>query len=129
MRILIAEDNLTSRIVLAGVLKKSGHEVVEVLTGAAAWEALQQPDAPAGHPGLDDAGNGRAGGGAPGPRPATDCQPYFIMLSVKSEKTDIIAGLEAGPTTTWPSPSTPASCWPASRSAVAWSSSKTRWRA
>jgi CheY-like chemotaxis protein len=46
MRILIAEDDFTSRTVLAGVLEKSGHEVVETVNGAAAWDALQQPDAP-----------------------------------------------------------------------------------
>jgi len=31
MRILIAEDDLTSRMVLSGVLKKNGHEVVETV--------------------------------------------------------------------------------------------------
>jgi CheY-like chemotaxis protein len=35
MRILIAEDDVTSRTVLAGVLKKGGHEVVEAVDGAA----------------------------------------------------------------------------------------------
>ena len=46
MRILIAEDDFTSRTVLSSVLKKSGHEVVETVNGAAAWGVLQQPDAP-----------------------------------------------------------------------------------
>jgi PAS domain S-box-containing protein len=97
MRILIAEDNLTSRVALAGILKKSGHEVVETLSGAAAWEALQQPDAPAlaildwmmpEMDGLEVVSRVRA--------VPTDCPTYFILLSVKSEKADIIAGLEAG---------------------------------
>jgi DNA-binding NarL/FixJ family response regulator len=47
VRILIAEDDFTSRSMLAAVLKKSGHEVVETVNGAGAWDALQQPDAPA----------------------------------------------------------------------------------
>lgn len=46
MRILIAEDDFTSLAILSGVLKKSGHEVVETINGAQAWQALQQPDAP-----------------------------------------------------------------------------------
>jgi CheY-like chemotaxis protein len=46
MRILIAEDDFTSRTVLAAVLKKAGHEVTATVNGAEAWQALQQPDAP-----------------------------------------------------------------------------------
>jgi len=44
MRILIAEDDFTSRIVLTEVLKKHGHDVVVAVNGAEAWLALQQPD-------------------------------------------------------------------------------------
>ena len=36
MRILIAEDDFTSRAALAGVLKKEGHEVVATVNGAEA---------------------------------------------------------------------------------------------
>jgi CheY-like chemotaxis protein len=43
---LIAEDDFTSRIMLAEVLKKSGHEVVETTNGLEAWEAMQQPNPP-----------------------------------------------------------------------------------
>jgi len=46
MRILIAEDDFTSRGMLAAALKKAGHEPVETVNGLEAWEALQQPDAP-----------------------------------------------------------------------------------
>jgi len=46
MRILIAEDETTFRALLAAVLKKNGHEVVETENGAEAWEQLQHPDAP-----------------------------------------------------------------------------------
>ncbi len=98
MKILIAEDDLTSRTILAGVLKKRGHEVVATVNGAEAWEALQQPDAPRlvildwMMPLMD------------GPEvvrrvralPSTDRTPYLIMLTSKSEKADIITGLEAG---------------------------------
>ncbi len=46
MRILIAEDNLTSRILLKALLEKDGHEVTVTVNGAEAWQALQRPDAP-----------------------------------------------------------------------------------
>ena len=46
MRILIAEDDLTSRTVLARLLMKEGHEVTAVVNGAEAWNALRQPGAP-----------------------------------------------------------------------------------
>ena len=46
MKILIAEDDFTSRAVLTGVLKKHGHEIVATDNGAKAWQAMQQPDAP-----------------------------------------------------------------------------------
>lgn len=97
MRILIAEDDLTSRLVLAGMLQHHGHEVVEAGDGAAAWEALQQPDAPRlvildwMMPELDGLEVVRRVRALP-----TDRPPHIIMLTARSEKADIIAGLEAG---------------------------------
>jgi DNA-binding response OmpR family regulator len=97
MRILIAEDDLTSRTILAGVLKESGHEVIATVNGADAWDALQQPDAPRlvildwlmpKLDGLEVLRRVRAR--------QTDRPPYIIMLTVKSGKADIIAGLDAG---------------------------------
>ena len=97
MRILIAEDDFTSRTVLAGVLRKEGHQVEATVNGAEAWQALQQPDAPAlvildwEMPEMD------------GPEVVrrvraleTDRPPYILMLTSRGEKADIIAGLEAG---------------------------------
>jgi DNA-binding response OmpR family regulator len=97
MRILIAEDDFTSRTVLAGVLKKGGHEVVETVDGAAAWNALQQPDAPPlvildwTMPEMDGLEVVRRVRALP-----TDRPPHIIMLTARGEKADIIAGLEAG---------------------------------
>jgi len=97
MRILIAEDDAASRAALAGVLKKSGYEVVEATDGAEAWKLLQQPEAPAlaildwimpEMNGLEVVIKVRS--------QPTDCPPYLIMLSAKVEKADIIAALEAG---------------------------------
>lgn len=97
MKTLIAEDDLTCRTVLAGVLKKSGHEVVETINGAEAWQALQRPDAPAlvildwmmpEMDGLEVVRRVRS--------LQTDRPPYIIMLTTRGEKVDIIAGLDAG---------------------------------
>ena len=97
MRILIAEDDFTSRRLLAAVLGKSGHDVVETADGAAAWEALRQPGAPPlaildwMMPEMDGLEVLRRVRALQSPQP-----PYVIMLTAKSEKADIIAGLAAG---------------------------------
>jgi phosphoserine phosphatase RsbU/P len=97
MRILIADDDFTSRTILSGVLKKEGHEVIPTVNGSEAWDALQQPDAPRlaildwmmpEMDGLEVLRRVRA--------LQTDRPPYIIMLTAKGEKTDIIAGLDAG---------------------------------
>lgn len=97
MHILIAEDDLTSRTILAGMLKKDGHTVTATVNGAEAWQVLQQPGAPSlvildwMMPELD------------GPAVVnlvrtreTERPPYLIMLTTKGEKADIVAGLKAG---------------------------------
>ena len=97
MRILIAEDDLTSRTVLVEVLKKQGHEVAAAVNGTEAWVALSQPNASAlaildwmmpEMDGLEVVRRIRA--------LQTDRPPYLIILTAKGEKADIIAGLEAG---------------------------------
>lgn len=97
MRILIADDDRTSRMVLAAVLKKSGHEVMETLDGEEAIEALLRPDAPQlaildwvmpEIDGIEVVRRLRAR--------QTDRPPYLIMLTTRGEKADIISGLDAG---------------------------------
>ena len=97
MRILIADDDVTSRLVLAGVLKKHGHEVVVTVDGAEAWDALQRPDAPRlaildwvmpGLSGVDVCRRART--------IESDQPPYIILLTSRGQKTDIVTGLEAG---------------------------------
>jgi len=46
MRILIAEDEPTSRLLLEKTLTGWGHEIVVCTDGAQAWEVLQQPSPP-----------------------------------------------------------------------------------
>ncbi|MBI9082749.1 MAG: diguanylate cyclase [Desulfobacterales bacterium] len=97
MRILIAEDDFTSRGMLAAVLKKAGHEPVETVNGLEAWGALQKPDAPRlvildwMMPEMDGLEVLRRVRALPGDRP-----PYILMLTTKTDKAEIIAGLDAG---------------------------------
>ena len=97
MKILIAEDDFTSRIMLTGILKMENYEVTATVNGVEAWNVLQKPDAPAlvildwvmpVMGGMDVVRQVRA--------LPTDRPPYIIMLTIKGEKTDIIAGLGAG---------------------------------
>ena len=97
MRILIAEDDFTSRAALAGVLKKEGHEVMVTVNGTEAWQALRQPDTPMlaildwMMPEMDGLEVVRKVRALQSPQ-----SPYIIMLTTRGEKADIIAGLEAG---------------------------------
>ena len=97
MRILIAEDDRISRHVLRTMLVKWGYEVVAVNDGAQAWEELQKPNAP---PvalldwmmpvldGFEVVKRARqAGGLAP---------TYFILVTARAAKEDMVAALEAG---------------------------------
>jgi DNA-binding response OmpR family regulator len=97
MRVLIAEDDAVSRRVLAATLEKSGYEVVAVSDGAEAWAALQRADAP--HlaildwmmPEIDGVEVCRRVRALPAAAP-----PYLILLTAKSKKEDVVAGLDAG---------------------------------
>ena len=97
MKILIAEDNLMSRNLMNALLTKSGHEVVAAVNGAEAWEIMQRPDAPRLAildwimpimEGIEVCRRIRS--------LKTDQPPYIIMLTTMAEKSDIVAGLEAG---------------------------------
>ena len=105
MRILIAEDDFTSRGMLAAVLKKAGHEPVETVNGLEAWGALQQPEAPRlvildwMMPEMDGLEVLRRVRALPGDRP-----PYILMLTSKTDKAEIIAGLDAGANDYLPKP-------------------------
>jgi len=97
MRILIAEDDVTSRTMLTIALKKVGCDPIEVTNGLEAWQELQKPDAPKlaildwmmpGMNGIDVLRRVRA---LPTSQP-----PYILMLTTRSSKEEIVAGLEAG---------------------------------
>lgn len=97
MKILIAEDDLISRRVLAATLEKFGYEVIVAADGVEAWAAFQGPDAPQlaildwMMPGLDGVELCRRVRSDP-----TQLPPYLILLTAKSAKADVVAGLNAG---------------------------------
>ncbi len=97
MRILIADDDVTSRLVLEGVLKRHGHVVIATVDGTAALKVMLGPDAPKlaildwmmpGLAGVDVCRRVRAR--------QSDEPPYLILLTSRGEKADIVAGLNAG---------------------------------
>lgn len=97
MRILIAEDDLTSRTALAGILRKAGYDVVSTVNGIEAWNELQKPDAPKlaildwMMPEMDGAEVVRLIRSQPTERPT-----YIIMLTGMDKKSDIVSGLSIG---------------------------------
>jgi len=97
MRILIAEDDFTSRNMLAAMLKNGGHEVVGTTNGSEAWHELQKPDAPKlvildwMMPVMDGLEVVRRVRAMQSPQP-----PHIIMLTSKDGKADVISGLDAG---------------------------------
>ena len=97
MRILIADDDVTSRLVLSGVLRRHGHEVIETVDGLGALEVLKQHDAPKlavldwVMPGLAGVEVCRRARNIDSNQP-----PYIILLTSLDQKADIVMGLEAG---------------------------------
>ncbi len=96
-RILIAEDDSVSRKALELTLKKWGYDVVVTQDGEAAWEILQGERAPQlaildwmmpGMDGVQICQKVR--------ERAVEPYTYLLLLTAKSEKQDIVAGLDAG---------------------------------
>jgi phosphoserine phosphatase RsbU/P len=97
MRILIAEDDDISRILLEAILRKWGYEVVVTSDGTQAWNVLQTADAPPlaildwmmpGLDGIEICRKVRAR--------QTGSYTYLIILSAKGTKEAVVMGLEAG---------------------------------
>lgn len=97
MKILIAEDEPTSRMVLKAHLRQWDHEVVECTDGATALEILQGPEAPPlvildwqmpGIDGLEVCRRMR--------QDAHSMLPYIIFVTARDHADDILAGLRAG---------------------------------
>jgi two-component system, cell cycle response regulator len=100
MRILIADDSIVSRHMLDATLRKLGYEVIMACDGAEAWGVLQSENPPRiaildwVMPGLS------------GPevckrvrersRDSESAYTYLLLLTSKSQKEDLIEGMESG---------------------------------
>jgi DNA-binding response OmpR family regulator len=97
VKILIAEDEFTTRMMVQVCLEKWGYRVESVTNGEEAWAKLQKPDAP--HiaildwemPGLDGVEVCRRVKEMDVENP-----PYIILLTGRDSKTDIVRGFDAG---------------------------------
>lgn len=99
MRILVAEDDRTTRKLMEGIMQKWGFEVLVKEDGRKALEALCMPNAPRlaildwmmpGMDGVDICRTVRE-------REKDNITPfYFILLTSKDRKEDIVEGLHAG---------------------------------
>ncbi len=97
MHILIAEDDRSVRMLLTTVLEDHGHEVIETSNGRDAWEILKSQEGPSlaildwimpQMDGLEVISRLRS---LDSKRPV-----YLILLTAKTKKSELIAGLEAG---------------------------------
>jgi DNA-binding response OmpR family regulator len=97
MRILIADDDPGSRRLLESTLTKWGYEVVVTSDGQQAWQLIQTGDPPPLFildwlmPGMDGVEVCRKARAQKNVRSA-----YIILLTSRSSKEDLVAGLEAG---------------------------------
>lgn len=97
MKLIVADDDLTSRTMLAAVTRKWGFDSVAVEDGEMAWDILQQPDPPLlllidwEMPRLDGLGLCKRIREVETKNP-----PFIILLTSRSETDDVVAGLEAG---------------------------------
>ncbi len=99
MRILIADDSIVSRRLLDATLRRWGYEVVIACDGNEAWAILQSPDAPRiaildwvmpGITGPEVCRRVRAN------TKDKDIYTYLLLLTSKSQREDLIEGMESG---------------------------------
>ena len=97
MRILIAEDDPTTRRTLEVILFKWGYEVISTTNGSEAWEKLQGDNAPQlavldwmmpKMDGLEVCQKLR--------QVETSMPTYIIFLTARDKKKDVVKGLKAG---------------------------------
>lgn len=97
MKVLIAEDDPTSRLLLESVLKQWGYDVVSTCDGNEAWAAFQADEAPRlaildwMMPGMDGVEVCRKVR-----QQDTQNPTYIIILTTLDRKADIVKGLESG---------------------------------
>jgi diguanylate cyclase (GGDEF)-like protein len=99
MRVLIADDSIVSRHLLDATLRKWGYQVVVACDGNEAWAVLQSEDAPEiaildwvmpGLTGPEVCRKVRANA------KEKDIYTYILLLTSKSQREDLIEGMESG---------------------------------
>ncbi len=97
MKVLVAEDDVTSRVVLQRLLTKWGYDPICAADGQEAWAILEAPDAPRlaivdwMMPGLDGAELCRLARSK-----GQGTMLYILMLTALNARENIIEGLDAG---------------------------------
>lgn len=95
--VLIADDDAATRRALASIVKRSGWEPIAVESGSAALDVLAAPAAPRvvlvdwnmpDLSGPEVCGQVRSQGSA--------SAPYLILVTVRNDSADVVAGLDAG---------------------------------
>jgi len=97
VRLLIVEDDLTSRTILIAVVRKWGYDPIAVEDGEAAWQIMQGDEAP--RLLLLDWEMPKLSGLALCKRlreKENNDPPYIILLTSRSNTADIVTGLEGG---------------------------------
>ncbi len=97
MKILIAEDEFTTRMMVQVSLENWGYRVESVTNGNEAWAAFQKPDAP--HIAILDWEMPELDGVEVCRRVKemeTLSYPYILLLTGRDSKTDIVRGFDAG---------------------------------
>jgi diguanylate cyclase (GGDEF)-like protein len=100
MRILIADDSVVSRHLLDATLRKWGYEVAVACDGLEAWDILQEENAPR-LAILDWVMPGLTGPEVckrvrENPRDKEANYTYILLLTSKSQREDLIEGMESG---------------------------------
>ena len=97
LKILVADDNPVFRDMLEKLLREWGYQAVVVPDGQQAWELLRQEDSPRlalldwMMPGMEGAEICRRARAT-----IRDRYIYMVLLSVRSELQDLVAGMESG---------------------------------
>src|SRR5207244_10256722 len=96
MRILVAEDDTTSRLIIETAVTSLGHECIVATSGDEAWRLFETADVDViisdrSMPGMDGIELCRLVRTS-----SKDTYTYFIFLTIFDERPDVISGMEAG---------------------------------